>query len=64
MAADRGARLRRVAGAHRGKNLAVFGGNPLAAFGQGPNFRVSYATSLDSLENACRKIQRFSASLR
>ena len=35
-----------------------------SAFGQGPNFRVSYATSLATLEEACRKIQRFTASLR
>ena len=35
-----------------------------SAFGQGPNFRVSYATSLSVLEDACRKIQRFTASLR
>jgi aspartate aminotransferase len=35
-----------------------------AAFGQGPNFRVSYATSLETLEAACRKIQRFTAALR
>jgi aspartate aminotransferase len=35
-----------------------------AAFGQGPNFRVSYATSLETLETACRKIQRFAAALR
>jgi aspartate aminotransferase len=35
-----------------------------AAFGQGPNFRVSYATSLETLEIACRKIQRFTAALR
>jgi aspartate aminotransferase len=35
-----------------------------SAFGQGPNFRVSYATSLQTLEDACRKIQRFTASLR
>ena len=34
-----------------------------SAFGQGPNFRVSYATSLETLEDACRKIQRFTASL-
>ena len=39
---------------------AVHGG----AFGQGPNFRVSYATSLETLEIACRKIQRFTAALR
>ncbi|HEY1941221.1 MAG TPA: pyridoxal phosphate-dependent aminotransferase [Roseiarcus sp.] len=35
-----------------------------SAFGQGPNFRISYATSLNNLENACRKIQTFTASLR
>ena len=35
-----------------------------SAFGQGPNFRVSYATSLETLEAACRKIQRFTAALR
>jgi aspartate aminotransferase len=35
-----------------------------SAFGQGPNFRVSYATSLETLESACGKIQRFTASLR
>ena len=35
-----------------------------SAFGQGPNFRVSYATSLAVLEDACRKIQRFTSSLR
>jgi len=34
------------------------------AFGQGPNFRVSYATSLKQLEEACKKIQRFTAALR
>ena len=34
------------------------------AFGQGPNFRVSYATSLKTLEEACGRIQRFTASLR
>lgn len=34
-----------------------------SAFGQGPNFRVSYATSLDVLETACKKIQLFTASL-
>ncbi len=33
------------------------------AFGQGPNFRVSYATSLKQLEDACKKIQRFTAEL-
>jgi aspartate aminotransferase len=35
-----------------------------SAFGQGPNFRVSYATSLANLENACKKIQKFTADLR
>jgi aspartate aminotransferase len=35
-----------------------------SAFGQGPNFRVSYATSLANLEKACKKIQSFTASLR
>ncbi len=34
------------------------------AFGQGPNFRVSYATSLEQLEKACKKIQKFTAELR
>ena len=35
-----------------------------AAFGSGPNFRISYATSNALLEEACSKIQRFTASLR
>jgi len=39
---------------------AVFG----AAFGLSPNFRVSYATSDEALEDACQRIQRFCASLR
>ena len=34
------------------------------AFGLGPNFRVSYATSLKQLELACKKIQKFAAELR
>ena len=34
-----------------------------SAFGTGPNFRVSYATSNDVLEQACVKIQRFCAGL-
>jgi len=34
------------------------------AFGLGPNFRVSYATSTTLLEEACARIQRFCASLR
>jgi aspartate aminotransferase len=33
------------------------------AFGLGPNFRISYATSEDILEEACSRIQRFCASL-
>ncbi|MFO1147894.1 MAG: pyridoxal phosphate-dependent aminotransferase [Alsobacter sp.] len=35
-----------------------------SAFGLGPNFRISYATSNKLLEEACHKIQRFCASLR
>jgi aspartate aminotransferase len=38
----------------------VFG----SAFGVSPNFRVSYATSDDVLEEACRRIQTFCAALR
>jgi aspartate aminotransferase len=34
-----------------------------SAFGLGPNFRISYATSTHVLEDACGKIQRFCASL-
>ena len=34
-----------------------------SAFGLGPNFRISYATSTALLEDACAKIQRFCASL-
>ncbi|BBF93907.1 aminotransferase [Blastochloris tepida] len=34
-----------------------------SSFGLGPNFRVSYATSDEKLEEACRRIQRFAASL-
>ncbi|MDE0967901.1 MAG: pyridoxal phosphate-dependent aminotransferase [Octadecabacter sp.] len=37
----------------------VFG----AAFGLSPNFRVSYATSDDTLKEACTRIQNFCASL-
>jgi aspartate aminotransferase len=33
------------------------------AFGSGPNFRISYATATEVLEDACGKIQRFCASL-
>ncbi|MBA8818768.1 aspartate aminotransferase [Ochrobactrum sp. P6BS-III] len=35
-----------------------------SAFGLGPNFRISYATSDELLEEACNRIQRFCASLR
>ncbi|XSG81256.1 MAG: pyridoxal phosphate-dependent aminotransferase [Methyloligella sp. ZOD6] len=35
-----------------------------AAFGLSPFFRISYATGKDDLEEACRRIQRFCASLR
>ena len=34
-----------------------------AAFGLSPFFRISYATSEDVLEEACRRIQRFCAGL-
>ena len=34
-----------------------------SAFGLGPNFRVSYAASTAQLEDACERIQRFTASL-
>jgi aspartate aminotransferase len=34
-----------------------------SSFGLGPNFRVSYATSNEKLEEACRRIQRFCASV-
>ena len=33
------------------------------AFGLSPFFRISYATSIDALEEACHRIQRFCASL-
>jgi len=33
-----------------------------SAFGLGPNFRISYATSEDILEEACKRIQRFCAA--
>ena len=35
-----------------------------SAFGLGPNFRISYATSTEALEEACTRIQRFCGSLR
>jgi aspartate aminotransferase len=34
-----------------------------AAFGLSPYFRISYATSAEELEESCRRIQRFCASL-
>ncbi len=37
----------------------VFG----AAFGLSPQFRISYAAAMSELEDACRRIQRFCASL-
>jgi aspartate aminotransferase len=33
-----------------------------SAFGLGPNFRISYATSEELLEEACRRVQRFCAA--
>ena len=33
------------------------------AFGLGPNFRISYATSSEILEDACARIQRFCNNL-
>jgi aspartate aminotransferase len=35
-----------------------------SAFGLGPNFRISYATSTEALEKACERIQRFCANLK
>ena len=35
-----------------------------SAFGLGPHFRISYATSTEALEDACGRIQRFGAGLR
>jgi len=35
-----------------------------SAFGQGPNFRLSYADSTERLRQACLRIQNFCASLR
>ena len=35
-----------------------------SAFGLGPNLRISYATSTEVLEEACRRIQRFCGELR
>jgi aspartate aminotransferase len=35
-----------------------------SAFGLGPNFRISYATATNVLEDACNRIQRFCGALR
>ena len=35
-----------------------------SAFGLGPNFRISYATSTDALTSACERIQKFCSSLK
>ena len=35
-----------------------------AAFGMSPFFRISYATATETLEDACRRIQRFCGNLR
>jgi aspartate aminotransferase len=35
-----------------------------SAFGLGPNFRISYATKTEDLEEACRRIQRFCGNLK
>ena len=35
-----------------------------SAFGLGPNFRISYATSTEALKESCERIQRFCSSLR
>ena len=35
-----------------------------SAFGLGPNFRISYATSTEALTEACARIKKFCASLK
>src|SRR5690606_30399775 len=50
-----------VTGLLEEEGVAVVHGS---AFGLGPNFRISYATSETLLEEACNRIQRFCASLR
>ncbi len=50
-----------VTGLLEAEGVAVVHGS---AFGLGPNFRISYATSEDLLEEACKRIQRFCAELR
>ncbi|TAM99144.1 MAG: pyridoxal phosphate-dependent aminotransferase [Rhizobiaceae bacterium] len=49
-----------VTGLLEAEGVAVVHGS---AFGLGPNFRISYATSEELLEEACIRIQRFTASL-
>jgi len=43
------------------EGVAVVQGTP---FGQGPAFRISYATATTALEEACSRIQRFCGNLR
>ncbi|MEO0328164.1 MAG: pyridoxal phosphate-dependent aminotransferase [Pseudomonadota bacterium] len=43
------------------EGIAVVHGS---AFGLGPNFRISYATSTEALTEACNRIQKFCASLK
>src|SRR5215831_4999165 len=43
------------------EGVAVVQGTP---FGQGPAFRISYATATSSLQDACERIQRFCGNLR
>ena len=43
------------------EGVAVVQGTP---FGYGPAFRISYATKTEDLEEACRRIQRFSGNLK
>ena len=50
-----------VTGLLEAEGVAVVHGS---AFGLGPNFRISYATSEQQLEEACNRIQRFCAGLR
>ena len=45
----------------RPKGVAVVQGS---AFGAGPAFRISYATTTEDLEEACRRIQRFCGNLK
>jgi len=49
-----------VTGLLEAEGVAVVHGS---AFGLGPNFRISYATSEELLEEACIRIQRFTANL-